>query len=162
MYRRGVSTLGGLTSWEVVTIGGQDSEGNDATNELSFILLELADELRMRQPSFHVRLHENTPKAFYDEVIRVNFGPGSAPAMYNDETIIESMMNVGYSLEDARDYVAIGCVEPTAPGKTLGSTDAGMYNMALALEMALNEGASLVLTDRSVSRHPGLQHEEHG
>ena len=134
------SMLGGLTSWEVVTIGGQDSEGNDATNELSFILLELADELRMRQPNFHVRLHENTPKAFYDEVIRVNFGPGSAPAMYNDETIIESMMNVGYSLEDARDYVAIGCVEPTAPGKTLGSTDAGMYNMALALEMALNEG----------------------
>ena len=134
------SMLGGLTSWEVVTIGGQDSEGNDATNELSFILLELADELRMRQPNFHVRLHENTPKAFYDEVIRVNFGPGSAPAMFNDETIIESMMNVGYSLEDARDYVAIGCVEPTAPGKTLGSTDAGMYNMALALEMALNEG----------------------
>jgi len=110
------SMLGGLTSWEVVTIGGQDSEGNDATNELSFILLELADELRMRQPNFHVRLHENTPKAFYDEVIRVNFGPGSAPAMYNDET------------------------KPTAPGKTLGSTDAGMYNMALALEMALNEG----------------------
>jgi pyruvate formate-lyase/glycerol dehydratase family glycyl radical enzyme len=132
--------LGGMTSWEVITIGGQDSEGNDATNELSFILLELADELRMRQPNFHVRIHENTPKAFYDEVIRVNFGPGSAPAMYNDETIIESMMNVGYSLEDARDYVAIGCVEPTAPGKTLGSTDAGMYNMALALEMALNEG----------------------
>lgn len=134
------SMLGGLTSWEVVTIGGQDSEGNDATNELSYILLELADELRMRQPNFHVRLHENTPEKFYEEVIRVNFGPGSAPAMYNDETIIESMMNVGYSLEDARDYVAIGCVEPTAPGKTLGSTDAGMYNMALALEMALNEG----------------------
>ncbi len=132
--------LGGMTSWEVITIGGQDSEGNDATNELSFVMLELADELRMRQPNFHVRLHENTPDDFYDEVIRVNFGPGSAPAMYNDELIIESMMNVGYSLEDARDYVAIGCVEPTAPGKTLGSTDAGMYNMALALEMALNQG----------------------
>ncbi|MBK6368213.1 MAG: hypothetical protein IPF65_13605 [Polaromonas sp.] len=62
-----------MTSWEVITIGGQDPEGNDATNELSFIMLELADELRMRQPNFHVRIHENTPKAFYDEVIRVNF-----------------------------------------------------------------------------------------
>ena len=133
-------TLGGLTSWEVVTIGGQDRDGNDATNELSFILLELADELRMRQPNFHVRIHENTPKDFYDEVIRINFGAGSAPAMYNDETIIQSMQNVGYSLEDARNYVAIGCVEPTAPGKTLGSTDAAMYNMPLALELALNEG----------------------
>lgn len=134
------STLGGLTSWEVVTIGGQDRDGNDATNELSFVLLELADELRMRQPNFHVRIHENTPKAFYEEVIRINFGAGSAPAMYNDETIIESMLNVGYSLEDARNYVAIGCVEPTSPGKTLGSTDAGMYNMPLAVELALNEG----------------------
>ena len=146
--------LGGMTSWEVITIGGQDAEGNDATNELSFVMLELADELRMRQPNFHVRLHENTPKEFYDEVIRVNFGPGSAPAMYNDETIIESMMNVGYSLEDARDYVAIGCVEPTAPGKTLGSTDAGMYNMALALEMALNEGCQLGSTEQIGVRTP--------
>ncbi|BFM17838.1 formate C-acetyltransferase/glycerol dehydratase family glycyl radical enzyme [Maricurvus nonylphenolicus] len=136
----GTSTLGGLTSWEVVTIGGQDKDGNDATNELSFVLLELADELRMRQPNFHVRIHENTPKAFYDEVIRINFGPGSAPAMYNDETIIESMTDIGYSLEDARNYVAIGCVEPTAPGKTLASTDAAMYNMPLAVELALNEG----------------------
>lgn len=136
----GTRTLGGLTSWEVVTIGGQDKDGNDATNELSFMLLELADELRMRQPNFHVRIHENTPKAFYDEVIRINFGAGSAPAMYNDELIIESMINVGYSLEDARNYVAIGCVEPTAPGKTLASTDAAMYNMPLAVEMALNEG----------------------
>ena len=58
----GTSTLGGLTSWEVVTIGGQDKDGNDATNELSFVLLELADELRMRQPNFHVRIHKNTPK----------------------------------------------------------------------------------------------------
>lgn len=132
--------LGGMTSWEVITIGGQDRQGNDATNELSFIMLELADELRMRQPNFHVRLHDNTPKDFYDEVIRVNFGSGSAPAMYNDELIIESMTENGYSLEDARDYVAIGCVEPTAPGKTIGSTDAAMYNMPLALELALNEG----------------------
>ena len=136
----GTSTLGGLTSWEVVTIGGQDKDGNDATNELSFVLLELADELRMRQPNFHVRIHKNTPKAFYDEVIRINFGPGSAPAMYNDETIIESMTDIGYSLEDARNYVAIGCVEPTAPGKTLASTDAAMYNMPLAIELLLNEG----------------------
>lgn len=136
----GTSTLGGLTSWEVVTIGGQDKDGNDATNELSFVLLELADELRMRQPNFHVRIHKNTPKAFYDEVIRINFGPGSAPAMYNDEIIIESMTDIGYSLEDARNYVAIGCVEPTAPGKTLASTDAAMYNMPLAIELLLNEG----------------------
>lgn len=133
-------TLGGLTSYEVVTVGGVDSEGKDATNELSYILLEVMDELRMRQPNFHVRIHKDSPKAFYDEVIRVNIGPGSAPAMYNDEIIIETMVENGYSLEDARNYVAIGCVEPTSQGKTLGSTDAAMFNTPLALELALNEG----------------------
>ena len=66
------------------------------------------------------------------------------PAMYNDETIIESMTDIGYSLEDARNYVAIGCVEPTAPGKTLASTDAAMYNMPLA-ECSLMKVVSLVL-----------------
>lgn len=135
-------TLGGLPSYQVITIGGVDDQGNDATNELSYILLELMDELRMRQPNFHVRIHANTPKDFYDEVIRINTGTGGAPAMFNDEIIIKTMTSAGYSLADARDYVAIGCVEPTAQGKTLGSTDAAIINLPLALEMALNQGKS--------------------
>ncbi|MEZ4579980.1 MAG: pyruvate formate lyase family protein, partial [Desulfobacterales bacterium] len=135
-------TLGGLPSYQVITVGGVDDQGNDATNELSYILLELMDELRMRQPNFHVRIHANTPKDFYDEVIRINTGTGGAPAMFNDEIIIKTMASAGYSLTDARNYVAIGCVEPTAQGKTLGSTDAAIINLPLALEMALNQGKS--------------------
>lgn len=104
----------------------------------------------MRQPNFHVRIHKNTPKAFYDEVIRINFGPGSAPAMYNDETIIESMTDIGYSLEDARNYVAIGCVEPTAPGKTLASTDAAMSTCRWRLNCSLMKVVSLVLKSKLV------------
>ncbi len=133
-------TLGGFPSWQVVTVGGVDSEGNDATNELSYILLELMDELRMRQPNFHVRLHPDTPADFYERVIDIHTGRGSAPALYNDEIIIKTMTNAGYSLADARNYVAIGCVEPTSQGKTLGSTDAAIINLPLALEMALNQG----------------------
>ena len=133
-------TLGGLPSYQVVTVGGVNEDGQDATNELSYILLELMDELRMRQPNFHVRIHDNTPKNFYDEVIRINTGTGGAPAMYNDEIIIKTMRSAGYTLADARNYVAIGCVEPTSQGKTLGSTDAAIINLPLALEMALNQG----------------------
>ncbi|MFZ5563224.1 MAG: pyruvate formate lyase family protein [Thermodesulfobacteriota bacterium] len=133
-------TLGGLTSYQVVTSGGVDREGADATNELSYILLELMDELRMRQPNSHVRIHKNTPEAFYDKVVEVTTGKGSAPALYNDETIIAAMLKAGYTLADARNYVAIGCVEPTSQGKTLGSTDAAIINMPLAMELALNEG----------------------
>lgn len=133
-------TMNGLPSYQVVTVGGVDRDGNDATNEVSYIFLELMDELRMRQPNFHVRLHRNTPKKFHDDVIRITTGCGSAPAMYNDEIIIKTMVSNGYSIKDARDYVAIGCVEPTSQGKTLGSTDAAIINLPLALEMALNEG----------------------
>ncbi|HPA70337.1 MAG TPA: pyruvate formate lyase family protein [Bacteroidales bacterium] len=133
-------TLGGFPSWQVVTVGGVDIDGNDATNDLSYILLELMDELRMRQPNFHVRLNPNTPQAFHDQVIRIHTGIGSAPALYNDDIIIKTMTQAGYSLADARNYVAIGCVEPTSQGKTLGSTDAAIINLPLALEMALNQG----------------------
>ncbi|MEZ4579082.1 MAG: pyruvate formate lyase family protein [Desulfobacterales bacterium] len=134
-------TLGGLPSYQVVTVGGVNEEDR-TPNELSYILLELMDELRMRQPNFHVRLHENTPNDFYDEVIRINTGTGGAPAMYNDQIIIKTMCSAGYTLADARNYVAIGCVEPTSQGKTLGSTDAAIINLPLALEMALNQGKS--------------------
>ena len=133
-------TLGGLPSYQVVTVGGVDEHGRDATNELSYIFLEIMDELRMRQPNFHVRLHDNTPGDFYDEVISIHTGTGSAPALYNDNIIIKTMTGAGYTLADARNYVAIGCVEPTCQGKTLGSTDAAIVNLPLALELALNQG----------------------
>ncbi len=147
-------TLGGLPSYQVVTVGGVDENGNDSTNALSYILLEIMDELRMRQPNFHVRIHDNTPKDFYDAVIRINTGDGSAPAMYNDTIIIETMVKAGYLLADARNYVAIGCVEPTAQGKTLGSTDAAIINMPLALELALNEGRRFGWLYRSGAKTP--------
>jgi formate C-acetyltransferase len=133
-------TVGGMTSYQVITVGGVDEEGNDAVNELSYILIELFDELRMREPNFHIRVSQVMPKKFHDAIIRINTGKGSSPALFNDEVIIKAMTSVGYSLPDARNYVAIGCVEPTSPGKTLGSTDAAIINLPLALELALNQG----------------------
>lgn len=133
-------TLGGLPSYQVVTIGGVDERGNDAQNAVSDIFLEIMDALRMRQPNFHIRLHDQSPRDFYDRVIQISSETGAAPALYHDEAIIETMTKAGYRLEDARNYVAIGCVEPTAQGKTLGSTDAAIINIPLALELALNGG----------------------
>lgn len=142
-------TLGGMTSYQVVTIGGVDENGDDATNALSYILLELIDDLRMRQPNSHIRLHKGTPREFYDRVVRISTKTGSAPALYNDETIITTMRKAGYTLADARNYTAIGCVEPTSQGKTLGSTDAAIINMPMALELALNEGRRFASKKRS-------------
>ncbi|MFP4446757.1 MAG: pyruvate formate lyase family protein, partial [Desulfosudaceae bacterium] len=147
-------TLGGLPSYQVVTVGGVKEDGADATNDLSYLLLEIMDELRLRQPNFHIRLHENTPKEFHDTVIRLHTSHGSAPALYNDPVIIETMLKAGYSLADARNYVAIGCVEPTAQGKTLGSTDAAIINLPLALEMALNKGRRFGARRRTGAKTP--------
>jgi len=132
--------VGGMPSYQVVTIGGTDREGRDATNELSYMLLDIADELRMRQPNFHARIHKGSPPEFINKIHTALAGGSNSPALFNDEVIVPTMTGVGYDICDARDYVAIGCVEPTAPGKTLGSTDAAILNVPLAMEFALNQG----------------------
>ncbi|HQC20176.1 MAG TPA: pyruvate formate lyase family protein, partial [Smithella sp.] len=141
VYSQAITNLaGGMPSWQVVTMGGQDQEGNDATNELSYLLLEIATELRMRQPNFHARIHSGSPPEFKKAIYTALAEGSNTPALFNDDVIIPAMTSAGYDIRDARDYVAIGCVEPTAPGKTLGSTDAAILNIPLAVELALNQG----------------------
>mgnify|MGYP001767073003 FL=1 len=141
VFSQAITNLaGGMPSWQVITMGGTDREGNDATNELSYMLVDIASELRMRQPNFHARIHKRSPQEFKNAICTVLADGSNSPALFNDEVIIPAMTGVGYDIHDARDYVAIGCVEPTAPGKTLGSTDAAILNVPLAMELALNEG----------------------
>ncbi|HPK54256.1 MAG TPA: pyruvate formate lyase family protein, partial [Smithellaceae bacterium] len=127
-------------SWQVVTMGGMNQEGQDATNELSYMLLDIAAGLRMRQPNFHARIHSGSPPEFKKAIYTALAEGSNTPALFNDDVIIPTMTSVGYDIRDARDYVAIGCVEPTAPGKTLGSTDAAILNVPRAMEFALNQG----------------------
>ena len=141
VFSQAITNLaGGMPSWQVITMGGTDRDGNDATNELSYMLVDIASELRMRQPNFHARIHKGSPEEFKKAIYTVLADGSNSPALFNDEVIVPAMTGVGYDIHDARDYVAIGCVEPTAPGKTLGSTDAAILNVPLAMELALNEG----------------------
>jgi pyruvate formate-lyase/glycerol dehydratase family glycyl radical enzyme len=131
---------GGMFNGQVVTVGGVDENGNDAANELSYLLLEIMDELRMRQPNFHARVHKSSPEAYRHKInLALASGSGS-PALYNDEVIIEALCKHGYQTADARNYTAVGCVEPVCQGKSLSSTDAALFNVPIMLEMALNEG----------------------
>lgn len=131
---------GGMFNGQVVTVGGVDEQGNDAVNELSGLLLEIMDELRMRQPNFHARIHASSPEDYRRKInLALAAGSGS-PALYNDEVIIEALCNNGYCLADARNYTAVGCVEPVSQGKSFSSTDAALFNLPIMLELALNEG----------------------
>lgn len=131
---------GGMFNGQVITVGGTDSAGKDSSNDLSYIFLELMDELRMRQPNFHARLHNDAPKEYLDNLYYTLCRGSNSPALYNDEVMVETMVKNGYSLEDARNYTATGCVEPVSQGKSLSSTDAALFNVPVMLELALNQG----------------------
>ncbi len=131
---------GGMFNGQVVTVGGVDRKGKDAANELSFIFLEIMDELRMRQPNYHARVHAGSGAKYLDRICSILASGSNSPALYNDGAIIETMTANGYRIEDARDYTAVGCVEPVCQGKSFSSTDAAIFNVPLMLEMALNGG----------------------
>ena len=131
---------GGFLSGQAMTIGGIDKNGNDVTNELSYIILELMAEVKMRQPNYHARIHPESPQKYIDKIVS-NLAKGvNSPAIFNDEIIIESLKNCGFSEDDAKEYTTLGCVELGASGKTFGSTDAALFNLPICLEMALNDG----------------------
>jgi formate C-acetyltransferase len=125
---------------QVVTVGGVDKNGTDAANELSYMLLEIMDELRMRQPNFHARVHKASPEAYRHKINLLLASGSGSPALYNDEVIIDALCRHGYKTDDARNYTAVGCVEPVCQGKSFSSTDAALFNVPVMLEMALNEG----------------------
>ena len=128
---------------ESLTIGGMDKEGRDATNDLTMLMLEGSVHTRMMNPWDCVRMHEGTPyelKIKTVECIRAGYGH---PKLFNDEPAIQGMMKKGMSLEEARDYCVVGCVEISLPGKEYGWHDAAYVNTPKMMEMVLNGGRSL-------------------
>ena len=131
---------GGLFNGQVVVVGGIDREGQDATNELTYLFLELMDRLRTRQPNYHARLHRGSPPAYRARIAAALAAGAVSPALYNDEVIVPVLRGRGISEADARDYATVGCVEPVAAAKSFLSTDAALFNVPLCLELALNCG----------------------
>ena len=128
---------------ESLTIGGVDRDGNDATNDLTMLMLEGSAHTRMMNPWVCVRMHENTPyelKVKTVECIRAGYGH---PKLFNDAPAIKGMMRKGMTLEEARDYCVVGCVEIDLPGREYGWHDAAYVNTAKMMEMVLNGGRCL-------------------
>ena len=131
----------GYSLFQNLIVGGQDSNGRDATNDLSFMAITATEHVFLPQPSFSVRVWNGTPHEFLiraAELTRTGIG---FPAYYNDEVIIPSLQNRGLTLEDARDYNIIGCVEPQKAAKTDGWHDAAFFNMCRPLELVFSSGA---------------------
>ena len=127
--------------YQNVTIGGVDREGKDATNRLSSLILETVGELRLTQPNLSVRYHSGTTREFLDACARVIDRGFGMPAFNNDEVVVPGMLERGVSLEDARDYSAIGCIEVAVPGKWgYRTTGMSFLNLPRIVLATLNDG----------------------
>ena len=130
----------GYGLFQNLIVGGQDEFGLDATNDLSYMCMEAQMHVRLPQPSLSIRVWNGSPHSLLIKAAAVTREGMGVPAFYNDEVIIPSMMSRGYSLEDARGYCIIGCVEPSACHKTDGWHDAAFFNMVRPLELVFSSG----------------------
>lgn len=130
----------GYSLFQNLIVGGQNEYGVDVTNDLSAMCLEASMHVMLPAPSLSIRVWNKTPDALMIKAAELTRTGIGLPAYYNDEVIIPSMLNMGVTIEDARNYCIIGCVEPQAPGKTYGWHDAAFFNMCRPLEMVFSNG----------------------
>ena len=130
---------GTYTDFSLINVGGVKPDGSNAVNELSFLLLDVIEEMRLLQPSSMVQISKKGPDAFLWralEIIKTGFGQ---PSVFNTDAIVQELVRQGKSVEDARNGGASGCVEAGAFGKE-NYTLTGYFNMPKVLELTLHDG----------------------
>jgi formate C-acetyltransferase len=133
--------FGGAGTAPAVTIGGVDKDGEDAVNDLTYIMLRVTELLKLREPNMNARFHpEKNEKRYRDRVAEVIASTKAVPAFYNDTAIVKTLENQGISEKHARDYAVIGCVEFAVGGRSYDASSDLLLNLAAPLEMALYNG----------------------
>ena len=130
---------GTYTDFCLINLGGVKKDGRDAVNELSFLILDVVEEMRLLQPSSMVQISKKTPDSFLRRalhIVKTGFGQ---PSIFNTDAIIQEMIRQGKSLEDARLGGASGCVEAGIFGKENYNLT-GYFNLTKVLEVTLNNG----------------------
>ena len=130
----------GYSLFQNLIVGGQDKDGNDVTNDLSFMCIEASMHVHLPAPSLSIRVWNGSPHELLIKAAELTRTGIGLPAYYNDEVIIPALLNRGLTLADAREYNIIGCVEPQKAGKTEGWHDAAFFNMCRPLEMVFSNG----------------------
>ena len=130
----------GYSLFQNLIVGGQDKDGNDVTNDLSFMCIEASMHVHLPAPSLSIRVWNGSPHDLLIKAAELTRTGIGLPAYYNDEVIIPALQNRGLSLADAREYNIIGCVEPQKAGKTEGWHDAAFFNMCRPLELVFANG----------------------
>jgi len=136
----------GYTSGQLMTLGGVDRDGNDATNPVTYMMLQASGRLVLHDPPQALRIHEGTPAELWEAAIETTKLCGGVPTFESDRIIIPALMKRGVPLEDARNYCLHGCVEPAVGGYEWaqpGGTGTESYlNVANAFLLAINNGCN--------------------
>jgi formate C-acetyltransferase len=142
------------TDFALINLGGLKADGTDAVNEMTYILLDVIEEMRILQPSSMIQVSKHNPDKFIRralEIIKTGFGQ---PSIFNTDAIIQELLNQGKDLVDARNGGASGCVETGAFG-TEAYILTGYFNLAKVLEITLNDGI-----DPITNKHIGIKNGE--
>ena len=124
-----------------VVIGGVTSDGRDATNELTYLLLEVARQVRTVQSSLYLRCHVGTPEELWMKAVEVLRDRGDGvPAFISDRAVLLNFRSKGISVQDARDYAVGGCVHPRVPYYSCGDGLGTVISIVKILELTLNNG----------------------
>ena len=138
----------GRRCWAIsqnVIVGGRDEKGRDLACEMTYIVLDAFFETNDPQPALSVKVHSGTGEGLYRSLGRFFFSPGhSTPSLFNDDVMFEILRNRGVAEEDLPDYCIAGCQEPLIMGKASLNTTNTWLNLAKVLELALNDGISLI------------------
>ena len=130
----------GYSLFQNLIVGGQDKYGNDVTNDLSVMCILASMHVHLPMPSLSIRVWNGSPHELLIKAAELTRTGIGLPAYYNDEVIIPALQSRGLTLEDAREYNIIGCVEPQKAGKTDGWHDAAFFNMCRPLELVFSNG----------------------
>jgi pyruvate formate-lyase/glycerol dehydratase family glycyl radical enzyme len=139
------------TDFSLINLGGLKADGTDAVNELSYILLDVIEEMRLLQPSSMIQVSKLNPDSFIHralKIIKTGFGQ---PSVFNTDAIIQELVRQGKAIEDARNGGASGCVESGAFG-TESYILTGYFNLTKVLEITLNNGF-----DPATGKKPGIE-----
>ena len=130
---------GTYTDFALINVGGVKPDGSDAVNAMSFLLLDVIEEMRLLQPSSMVQISKKGPDAFLLRALRIVKTGFGQPSIFNTDAIVQELVRQGKSVVDARNGGASGCVEAGAFGKE-NYTLTGYFNMPKVLELALHDG----------------------
>lgn len=136
----------GVNTYQHTTIAGQKKDGTDATNPISYMVLQSIARLKIHDPTISMRICDTTPESLWDLAVETTKIVGGLPLFQNDKVIIDGLMKEnGFSLEDARDYAIMGCQEIVGPGTEYPAANGNTppyssLNYGTVLCMALNDG----------------------